>query len=72
MWVVFVLATLSNDDYFSDQDHHVWVVFVLATLSNDDYFSDQDHHVWVVFVLATLSNIYDEETEKFLCGLYLF
>ena len=34
VWVVFVLATLSNGTPVIVGDEKVWVVFVLATLSN--------------------------------------
>ena len=56
VWVVFVLATLSNKLVFIYIDDDVWVVFVLATLSNSVLIERIERGVWVVFVLATLSN----------------
>ena len=56
VWVVFVLATLSNDNLDCLPCLIVWVVFVLATLSNLNLYVILVVFVWVVFVLATLSN----------------
>ena len=72
MFVVFVLAILSNIMIKYPEDDGVFVVFVLAILSNFDVVEYRTHGVFVVFVLAILSNGKEGKASNEVCLLYLF